>query len=84
MLTLLDTIKIIGAFAAVVGTTFNIRNSKQGLLWRIDRKSEQLRKVDHDLVVKYGLHRGTLHPITALDKRKSRLERQINDLKRLL
>ena len=84
MLTLLDTIKIIGAFVAVVGTTFNIRNSKQGLLWRIDRKSEQLRKVDHDLVVKYGLHRSTLHPITVLDKKKNRLERQINDLKRLL
>ena len=79
-----DIVKLIGAIAAVVGTSFTILNSKGCILRRIERKEEQIRRIDHELVVRYGLHRNPFHPETWLDARRKRLSNQIDSLKRLL
>ena len=83
-MAIVDIVKFIGAIAAVVGTSFTILNSKGCILRRIERKEEQIRRIDHELVVRYGLHRDPFHPETWLDARRKRLRNQIDSLKRLL
>ena len=50
---------------------------------RIDRKEEQIRRIDHALVLKYGLNRG-FGPMDALDVKKEKLQNQIAELRRRL
>lgn len=81
---IIDIVKIIGAIAAVVGTSYTVWNSKRSILRRIERKEARVRNIDHKLILLYGLNRGSCHPITYLDERKDRLNEQISDLKKLL
>lgn len=80
---IIGIVTVIGAAAAVVGTIYAIRSSKGSILRRIDRKEAQIRKIEHALILKYGLNRG-FGPIDPLDEKKSRLQNQIAELKRRL
>lgn len=84
MIDFIDIIKIVGACSAVIGTSYTILNSKKILLRRIDHKEAQIIKIDSELYRRYGLNRGSFHPITHLDAKKERLQKQIEDLRRLL
>lgn len=79
----ISIVTIIGSVAAVVGTVYAIRNSKGSLLRRIDRKEDQIRKIEHALVLKYGLYRGK-GPMDPLDIKKEKLQNQIAELRRRL
>lgn len=83
-MSIIDIIKIVGAIAAVVGTSFTILNNKRIILRRIERKENRIRVIDHKLVLLYGLQRVSFHPITNLDRKKERLNNQIENLRRLI
>ena len=83
-MTVIDIVKIVGAVAAVVGTSYSIWNSKGVILRRIKRKEQKIRKIDYELVLRYGLNRGSFHPITSLDTKRERLCGQIESLRRLI
>lgn len=78
---IIDVVTVIGAAAAVIGIVFAIRNSKGNILRRIDRKEFQIRKLEHALVLKYGLNRG-LGPLDPLDEKIAKLRNQIMELRR--
>ena len=80
---IIGVVTVIGAAAAVVGTIHVIRSSKGSILRRIDRKEAQIRKIEHALVLKYGLNRG-LGPLDPLDEKKLKLQNQIIELRRRL
>lgn len=74
----------IAAFAAVFTLIYTIRNSKGCILKRIDKKEGQIRKLEHQLVLRYGINRGSGGPITSLDYKIRKLQREITELKRKL
>ena len=80
---IISIVTIIGAVAAVIGTVYAIQNSKGSILRRIDRKEEQIRRINHALVLKYGLNRG-FGPMDSLDVKKEKLQNQITELRRRL
>lgn len=84
VMSIIDIIKIVGAMAAVVGTSFTILNSKRIILRKIERKENRIREIDHKQVLLYGLQRGSIHPYTNLDRKKERLNNQIENLRRLI
>lgn len=75
---------VFGAIVATISLIYSIRNSKGNILKRIDRKEEQIRKIDHELVLKYGLNGRGIRCITPLDEKKERLQNEITELKRKL
>ena len=77
-------IKILGAIAAIIGTCYSISNSKRSILKRIKRKEEKVRKIEHELILRYGLNRRSGHPLTHLDIKRDKLNNQIEELKTLL
>ena len=83
-MSIIDFIKIIGAIAAVVGASYTILNSKRFILKSIDRKKDKVRRIDNELIRRYGLNRSPFGPQTKLDIRKKRLIDQIKELERLL
>ena len=84
VMSIIDIIKIVGAMAAVVGTSFTILNSKRIILRKIERKENRIREIDHKQVLLYGLQRDSFHPYTNLDRKKERLNNQIENLRRLI
>ena len=83
-MTTIDLFTIVGACAAVVAAWATIINSKGCLLHRIERKEEQVRLIDNRMVNLYGLNGRAMYPETALDKKKVRLLKQIEKLKKRL
>ena len=83
-MSIIDILKIIGAVAAVVGTSYSIWNSKGSILRRIERKEKKIRQIDHEIDVCYGLNRGSCHPISYLDTKREKLGSQIDSLQRLI
>ena len=81
---LIDFIKVVGAFAAVIGTCYSISNSKRTLLRRIDRKQSRIDRIDRLLDQKYGFNRGNGGYLDPLDQKKERLQNEINELRRYL
>ena len=80
----MDFIMIIGACAAVIGTWYSITNSKRCIVKKIERKKSHIRRIDHQLLLRFALDRGYSHPITPLDEEKERLQQQIDNLRRYL
>ena len=83
-MTFIDIIKILGACAAIIGTCFTILNSKRVILWRIEKKEAQIRHIDHFLFQRDGPKRKAGIPMSNMEIRRNKLERQINDLKRFI
>ena len=83
-MSIIDIIKIIGAVAAVVGTSYSIWNSKSSILRRIERKEKKIRQIDNELDVRYGLNRGSCHPLSCLYTKRQKLSSQIESLQRLI
>ena len=79
-----DIIKIIGACAAIIGTSYSIWNSKRSILRRIDRKESKIQQIDYKQALKYGLDRRPIYGMDRLDIKKSKLQDQIEELKRYL
>jgi hypothetical protein len=80
----IDIIKIIGACAAIIGTSYSIWNSKRSILRRIDRKESRIRQIDYTQNIKYGLDRGNFYGMDRLDIKRNKLQDQIEELKRYL
>ena len=83
-MTFVDIIKIVGACAAIIGTSYSIWNSKRSILRRIDRKESKIQQIDYKLDLKYGLDRGHMYGMDRLAIRRSKLQDQIEELKRYL
>lgn len=83
-MSVVDIIKLIGSIAAIIGTIYAITNSKRFIIRRIERLRRQVGRIDHEIILRYGLNRGTCHPITELDSRRERLNNKINELSRYL
>lgn len=79
-----DIIKIFGAIAAIIGTCYSISNSKRSIFKKIKRKEEKVRKIEHEQILRYGLNRGSGHPLTNLDIKKDKLNNQIEELKDII
>lgn len=76
---------VVGVIVAIIALVSSTRNSKGNILKRIDGKEEQIRKIDHELMLRYGMNRKRIGVvITPLDKRKSKLQAEIQKLKRQL
>lgn len=71
----------IAAISAVASLWFTVRTSKGNIHKRIKRKEEQIREIDNKLILKYGLNRCSGGPITPLDKKRERLQKDINELR---
>jgi len=83
-MNLFESVTFVGACAAIIGTWYSISNSKKSVLKKIERKEAQIKQIDHELIMRYGLNSGAYHPYTSLDKRKHKLKNQIEMLKRYL
>ncbi len=77
-------VSVVAAIASVIALIFTVRNSKGYILKRIDQKEKIIRNIDFKLVQLYGLNRGQGGIITPLDARKSKLKKEIEELKRKL
>ena len=75
---------VVAALAAVITLWITIRNSKGNILKRIDKKEEQIREIDHQLFLRFGLNRGVGGCITPLDMKKRSLQEEVSELKRKL
>lgn len=73
-------ITLVGAYIGIV----SIIQSRSSIIKKLDRKQEQLRKVNNEIVRTYGLNYSGRGPMTSLDIKKQRLEAEIADLKRKL
>ncbi len=83
-MSILDIIKVLGAFAAMTGTCYTIANSKRVLLKRLDQTEKKIQETDNKILRKYGMRRSSLDQNTLLDRRKRRLENKRERLHRLL
>ena len=83
----METIGMIASIIAALGTVanfwFSIRNSKGYILKQIERKEEKISKIDYQLAIRYGLNRG-LHESTPLDLKRSKLQEEIEELRKIL
>lgn len=72
-------------FIVTVATLrFTVKNSKGYLHKEIDKKTEQIRQIEHNEVLKYGLNGRFPRTITPEDEKKEQLENEISELKRKL
>ena len=72
-------------FIVTVATlVFTVKNSKGYLYKEIDKKTEQIRQIEHNEVLKYGLNGRFPRTITPEDEKKEQLENEISELKKKL
>ncbi len=87
--TLLTMITVAGSIAAIIGLFFtydSFRFSKRNILKRIEKKANQIRQIDKEIVNRYGLDKLYSHGgyITPLEAKKNKLQKEIEELRRLL
>lgn len=78
---------IIGSIASVVAAFFSFasyNNSKKSVLGKIDRKERKIQKINNELIRRYGLNRRSGGGITPLDMKRNKLQKEVDELKRLL
>ena len=75
---------IVAAIAALATLWFAVRTSKGNILRRIDKKEAQIRRIDDQQVRKYGMNGRFPKEITPLDEKRSKLQNEIDELKRCL
>lgn len=72
-------------FIVTVATLiFTVKNSKGYIYKEIDKKTEQIRQIEHNEVLKYGLNGRFPRTITPLDEKKEKLQSEITELTRKL
>ena len=72
-------------FIVTVATLiFTVKNSKGYLHKEIDRKTEQIRQIEQNEALKYGLNGRFPRTITPEDEKKEQLENEISELQRKL
>ena len=77
-------VAILTLIVTIATLRFTVKNSKGYLHKEIDRKTEQIRQIEHTEVLKYG-HNGRFpYVITAEDEKKARLHDEISELERKL
>lgn len=77
-------IAIMTFIVTVATLIFTVKNSKGYLYKEIDKKAEQIRQIEHNEVLKYGLNGRFPRTITPEDEKKEQLENEISELKRKL
>ena len=73
---------VIAAIAAVATLWFSVRNSKGNVLKRIERKEEMIHQIDFENTKRYGINGRFGGPITSLDKKKMKLQKEIEELRK--
>ena len=72
---------VIAAIAAIIALIFTIRNSKGNVVKRIERKQDQIHKIENQFYRSYGLNANMgMHYPTSSKKRK--LEEEIEELRK--
>lgn len=72
-------------FIVTVATLkFTVKNSKGYLLKEIDKKEEQIRRIEHNEVMKHGLNGRFPVTVTPEEEQKELLKQEIAELKRKL
>ena len=82
--TLGEIASVVAALAAIITLWVTIRNSKGNILKRIDKKEKQLKIIEQEQYLKYGVHRPIGGPVTPLEMKMARLKREIAELRRKL
>lgn len=77
-------VAILTFIITVATLRFTVKNSKGYLYKEIDKRNEQIRQIEHDEVMKYGLNGRFPSTITPEDELKAKLEKEIGELKRKL
>lgn len=77
-------VSVLTLIVTIATLRFTVKNSKGYLYKEIDRKSEQIRQIEHNEVLKYGLNGRFPRVITQEDERKERLQNEISELERKL
>lgn len=77
-------VAILTFIITVATLRFTVKNSKGYLYKEIDKRNEQIRQIEHDEVMKYGLNGRFPRTITPEDELKAKLEKEIGELKRKL
>ena len=76
---------LVAAFASLITLWYTIRMSKGNVIRRIEKKHRQIGDIDIQLCRKYGLNdNGFGRPQTALDRKKSQLYAEIEELEKEL
>ena len=76
---------LVAAFASLMTLWYTIRMSKDNVRRRIERKRGQIGDIDNQLCRKYGLNdNGFGRPQTSLDRKKSQLYAEIEELEKEL
>ena len=72
---------VIAAIAAIIALIFTIRNRKGNVVKRIERKQDQIHKIENQFYRSYGLNANMgMHYPTSSKKRK--LEEEIEELRK--
>ena len=75
---------VVAAIAAIVAVCFAVRTSKGNIHRRIDKKEAQIRRIDDQMIRKYGINGRRYNVITPLDEKRRRLQSEISELQRML
>lgn len=72
-------------FVVTVATLiFSVKNSKGYLYREIDKKTAQIKQIEHNELIKYGLNGRFPRTITHEDELKEQLKNEISELERKL
>ena len=77
-------VAVLTLIVTIATLRFTVKNSKGYLHKEIDRKTEQIRQIEHNEVLKYGFNGRCPRVITPEDEKKERLQNEISELERKL
>lgn len=77
-------VAILTLIVTIATLRFTVKNSKGYLHKEIDRKTEQIRQIEHNEVLKYRLNGRFPRVITPEDEKQERLQNEISELERKL
>ena len=82
-------VSVVGAFASIIAAIFGVKSykyakkmSRGNIRRQIAAKERQIMEIDNQLVRKFGIYdTGRGRAITALDRKKEKLQEEIEDLR---
>ena len=82
-------VSVVGAFASIIAAIFGVKSykyakkmSRGNIRRQIAAKERQIREIDNQLVRKFGIYdTGRGRALTALDRKKEKLQAEIEDLR---
>lgn len=77
-------VAILTLIVTIATLRFTVKNSKGYIYSQIDKNQEQIRQIEHNEVLIYGLNGRFPREITAEDQKKERLQNEISELERKL